>query len=113
NISQLNRESRVYLGPHDEFLVTQQPGGSVKIFNVYGNGNLILGQKISILLAGSQHMNYGLYRNSFKVNELMGTGKTLKFSGLTEPGEYTIKAECEGQVIPMNGTIVCGYNASL
>ena len=105
NISQLNRESRVYLGPHDEFLVTQQPGGSVKIFNVYGNGNLILGQKTSILLAGSQHMNYGLYRNSFKVNELMGTGKTLKFSGLTEPGEYTIKAECEGQVIPMNGTI--------
>ena len=59
NISQLNRESRVYLGPHDEFLVTQQPGGSVKIFNVYGNGNLILGQKTSILLAGSQHMHYG------------------------------------------------------
>lgn len=75
NISQLNRESRVYLGPHDEFLVTQQPGGSVKIFNVYGNGNLILGQKISILLAGSQHMNYGLYRNSFKVNELWEQGK--------------------------------------
>ena len=76
----------MYLGPHDEFLVTQQPGGSVKIFNVYGNGNLILGQKISILLAGSQHMNYGLYRNSFKVNELMGTGKTFKIFRLDRTG---------------------------
>ena len=107
NISQIERKSDLYLGAQNELKVNQVAGGNIAIFNVYGNGNLILGQKTSIYLDGSQRVKYHLYRDENKVSEpKMGTGKIITFGNVTIPGNYTIKAECDGQTFDMNGSVL-------
>ena len=107
NISPSARTSNLYLGPQNELIVNQEPGGSVEIFNVYGNGNLILGQKTSIHLDGSQRVNYYLYRNGNRVSgPIIGSGKVVTFGNVTIPVNYSIKAECDGQTFDMNGSVL-------
>ena len=108
NISSKIRESYLYFGYQAQRIeITQESGGNVKRFNVWGDGCIILGQKFSVKLDGSQTLKYCLYRNGAKTSiSFLGTGHGFSFSNLTEPGEYTIKAECDGQTFDMNGSVL-------
>lgn len=102
------RESILYLtsdGTKGIYL-SQLGGGELIRFNVFGDNFMIPGNRFSINLDGSQPIKYGLYKNGLKIKETIGDQKPLFFPDLTEPGEYTIKAESDGQTFDMNGSVL-------
>lgn len=102
------RESILYFIPDGTrgIYLSQLGGGQLIKFNVFGDNYMISGNRFSINLDGSQFMKYGLYKDGQKIKEKIGDQKPLFFSDLTEPGEYTIKAESDGQTFDMNGSVL-------
>lgn len=102
------RESVLYLTSDcSKGIYLSQLGGDGPIkFNVFGDNFVVSGNSFSVNLDGSQLIRYGLYKDGLKIKEKIGEQKALFFSGLTELGEYTIKAESEGQTFDMNGSVL-------
>lgn len=86
------------------FKIEQPQGGSLKAFNLSGGGEVAEGSTGTVALSGRQQfVTYNLFLNDVQVSKYINSNNC--FIGLTDYGNYKVKAIYGGQEVWMNGEI--------